>query len=578
MRPNTAIEDMIGGGASNNWVVSGARTRSGKPLLANDPHLRLSAPSTWYLAHLALQRPGAGPINVVGATLAGVPLIVLGRGDTVAWGFTNTGPDVQDIFIEKINPDDPKLYLTPDGWRPFATEPMAITVRDSGVRTVQRRSTRHGPVLPGSYRNIEGMLGPGHVAALQWTALTDDDTTIAAGVFDPDIRGVHDYMQRMRQYVVPMQSMVLADADGNIGMIAPGRVPVRDPANKVAGRAPVPGWDAVYDWKGYLKFEDLPRMENPPAGAIGTANARIVGPDYPFHLTYDWDVGYRQERIKQLVLDRDGHDVASMRAAQADVLSLAAVRLKPLMIAAARRAGGVDSAVLDNLERWDATMRGDIAEPLIFMAWERATVQAIYRDDLGGMFERYFGTRALALTRLLEGRATSRDWCDDRTTPARETCDAVIAGALRAALGDLAKRYGTDRARWRWGPHTSPSASTARSGWCPASPPFSTSRCRAPAVPTRLTEAWWNTRRSRRSPAAAARAIGPSTTSPTSSARSTCRPPGSRATRSRPSTAPSSSAGPKWTTSRSPPGVRPSPRARLAPGRSRRSRSTPREL
>ena len=448
---NTAIEDMIGGGASNNWVVSGARTRSGKPLLANDPHLRLSAPSTWYLAHLALQRPDAGPINVVGATLAGVPLIVLGRGDTVAWGFTNTGPDVQDIFIEKINPDDPELYLTPDGWRPFATEPMAITVRDAGVRTVQRRSTRHGPVLPGSYRNIEGMLGPGHVAALQWTALTDDDTTIAAGVFDPGIRGVHDYMQRMRQYVVPMQSMVLADADGNIGMIAPGRVPVRDPANKVAGRAPVPGWDAVYDWKGYLKFEDLPRVENPPAGAIGTANARIVGPDYPYHLTYDWDVGYRQERIKQFVLDRDGHDVASMRAAQADVLSLAAVRLKPLMIAAARRAGGVDGAVLDNLERWDATMRGNIAEPLIFMAWERATVQAVYRDDLGGMFERYFGTRALALTRLLEGRATSRDWCDDRTTPARETCDTVIAGALRAALGDLAKRYGTDRARWRWG-------------------------------------------------------------------------------------------------------------------------------
>ena len=119
------------------------------------------------------------------------------------------------------------------------------------------------------------------MAALQWTALSDDDTTIAAGVFDPGIRGIRDYMDRMRQYVVPMQSMVLADADGNIGMIAPGRVPVRDPANKVAGRAPVPGWDATYDWKGYLKFEDLPRVENPPSGAIGTANARIVGPTTP---------------------------------------------------------------------------------------------------------------------------------------------------------------------------------------------------------------------------------------------------------------------------------------------------------
>jgi penicillin G amidase len=245
--------------------------------------------------------------------------------------------------------------------------------------------------------------------------------------------------------------MVLADADGNIGMIAPGRVPVRDPANRVAGRAPVPGWDATYDWKGYLKFEDLPRIENPPAGAIGTANARIVGPDYPYHLTYDWDTDYRQQRIKELVLDRGGHDVASMRAAQADVLSLGFARLKPLMIAAARRAGASDQAMLDRLERWDATMRADLSEPLIFMAWERETVRAIYRDDLGSAFGRFFSTRALALTRLLEGRATSRDWCDDRATPVRETCESVIAGALQAAMADLDKRYGSDRARWRWG-------------------------------------------------------------------------------------------------------------------------------
>ena len=446
------IDDLIGGGASNNWVVSGARTRSGKPLLANDPHLRLSAPSTWYLAHLALEGPGAATINVVGATLAGVPLVVLGRSDTLAWGFTNTGPDVQDVFIEKINLDDPKLYLAPDGWRPFVTEPMAIAVKGAGVRTVERRRTRHGPVLPGAYRNIEGLLGPGHVAALQWTALTDDDTTIAAGVFDPGIRGIRDYMDRMRQYVVPMQSMVLADAGGNIGMIAPGRVPVRDPANKVAGRAPVPGWDATYDWKGYLKFEDLPRLENPPSGAIGTANARIVGPHYPYHLTYDWDVEYRLQRIKALVLDRGDHDVPSMRAAQADVLSGGFARLKPLMIAAARRAGGADQVVLDRLERWDATMRADIAEPLIFMAWERETVRSIYRDDLGSAFERFFATRALALTRLLEGRSTSRDWCDDRATPARETCDGVIAGALKTAMTELDKRYGSDRTQWLWGP------------------------------------------------------------------------------------------------------------------------------
>jgi penicillin G amidase len=441
----------IGTGASNNWVVSGARTRSGKPLLANDPHLRLEAPAIWYLAHLALEQPGADTANAAGASLPGVPLIVLGRGDHIAWGFTNTGADVEDIFIEKVDPNNPRRYLTPEGWLPFSVEEMAITVKGAGVRTVERRRTRHGPVLPGFYRNLEGLLAPNHVAALRWTALSDDDTTLAAGLFDPAMKSVPDYMERMRLFVVPMQSMVLADTSGRIGLIAPGRVPVRDPANQVAGRAPVPGWDAAYDWKGYLKFEDLPREDSPNVGAIGTANARMVDADYPHLLTFDWDPPFRQQRIKQLVFDADKHDLASMRAAQTDVLSLAAAKLQPLMIAAARSTGSVDPAVLDRLTVWDATMRADRPEPLIFTAWVREAVKAIYLDDLGDAFPRYFDDRATALIRLLEGRATGRDWCDDRTTPEHETCGAVLAAALNRALGELAARYGADRSKWRWG-------------------------------------------------------------------------------------------------------------------------------
>jgi penicillin G amidase len=445
------VDEAIGTGASNNWVVSGARTRSGKPLLANDPHLRLEAPAVWYLVHLALELPAGSTANAVGASLSGVPLIVLGRGDNVAWGFTNTGPDVEDIFIEKMNPDNPREYLTPEGWLPFSVEEMTIAVKNAGVRKVERRRTRHGPVLPGFYRNLEGVLAANHVAALRWTALTDDDTTLAAGLFDPAVKSVADYMERMRLYVVPMQSMVLADTAGRIGMIAPGRVPVRDPANKVAGRAPVPGWDATYDWKGYLKFDSLPREDNPNVGAIGTANARMVDPDYPHLLTYDWDPPFRQQRIKQVIFDADKHDMASMRAAQTDVLSLAIVKLQPLMIAAAQAGGSVEHGVLDQLTVWDGTMGADRPEPLIFTAWMREAVRAIYRDDLGEAFERYFNYRAVALIRLLEGRATSRDWCDDRTTPGRESCGAVLAGALNQALRELQLRYGSDRSRWRWG-------------------------------------------------------------------------------------------------------------------------------
>ena len=444
------VDEIMGTGASNNWVVSGARTHSGKPLLANDPHLRLTAPSIWHLVHLALERPGEALINMAGAGLAGMPLVVLGRTDTLAWGFTNTGADVQDIFIEKINPDNRGQYLTPEGWRAFETTQMSIVVKGSGVRNVERRRTRHGPVLPGFYRNLDGMLGDGYVAALQWTALSDDDTSMAAGMLDNNPQGVAGYVERMRQYVVPMQSMAVADAAGHIGLIAPGRVPVRDPANKIAGRMPVPGWDATYDWKGYLKFEELPLFIDPPEGAMGTANARIVPPSYPHLLTYDWDAPFRQQRIGELILERGDHDVGSMRAAQNDNYSPAAARLCALMIVAAQAASSVDDAVLDQLTTWDAVMRGDAPEPLIFTAWLRESVRAIYSDDLGPAFARFFDTRAEAMIRLLEGRTTGRDWCDDRSTPEREKCGDILARALGVALADLEKRYGKDRSKWRW--------------------------------------------------------------------------------------------------------------------------------
>lgn len=446
------VDALLGEGASNNWVVSGSRTRSGKPLLANDPHLRLSAPGIWYLAHLGVQPDGGRASNAVGASLPGVPSIVIGRTDHVAWGFTNTGPDVQDIFIEKINLDNPREYLTPDGWRPFEVQQVTVNVKGAAPHVFERRRTRHGPVLPGFFRGIEGLLAPGHVGALAWTALSDDDTTITAGLVTDNTRTVDDFFAQMQPYLVPMQSMVVADTSGGIGMIAPGRVPVRDPNNLVAGRAPVPGWDATYDWKGYLDFSALPQVKNPAVGAIGTANARIVPPSYPHLLTYDWDAPFRQQRVNELVVDaKDKHDVDSMRAAQADVLSPAVRRLQTLMIATAQAGAGVDNGVLDQLTAWDGRQVPGAVEPLIFAAWQREAVRGIFADDLGGAFERYFDGRAAALIRVLEGRALGRDWCDDKHTPQKESCAQVLADALARALKDLEVRYGPDRTTWTWG-------------------------------------------------------------------------------------------------------------------------------
>lgn len=444
-------ETFMSGGASNNWVVSGARTQSGKPLLANDPHLRLSAPSIWYLAHCALSQPGEKPLNLVGASLPGTPLIVLGRSDAIAWGFTTTVADVQDLYIEKVNPDNPTEYLTPQGWQRFQTSKMEIHVRGDATRFIERRLTRHGPVLPDSYGNLGAMLHKGYVAALQWTAFSDDDTTISAGIFHPRVRTVADYIETMRAYVVPMQNMVVADTSGHIGFIAPGRVPVRAKSNAVAGRAPVPGWNADYDWERYLHFEELPRVEDPPEGAIGTANTRIVGADYAHHLTHDWEAPFRQQRLAELVLDRGDHDLDSMRTAQLDVRSLAFARLKPLMIERAKTAGGADTSILARLEAWNAELRADTAEPLIFMAWVRETIKGIWSDDLGPAFDRFFDSQATALIRLLEGRANSRDWCDNQATAEPVSCGKVIVDALGSALADLEQRYGKNRSQWTWG-------------------------------------------------------------------------------------------------------------------------------
>lgn len=446
-----ALDALFEAGASNSWVIAGSRTASGKPLLANDPHLRLSAPSLWYLAHLALDGTERNAINLAGASLPGTPVVVLGRSDSLAWGFTNAEADVQDIFIERINPDNPAEYQTPTGWQRFDVEVMEIRVAGSQTRFVERRRTRHGPVLPAGFRNLGQILAPGYVAALQWTALTDDDTTITTGLLDASIRTVGDYLEHARPYVVPMQSIVVADTHGNIAMIAPGRLPIRHPDNRIAGRAPVPGWDATYDWQGFVPFEELPSIVNPAQGAIGTANARIVGDGYPHIVTHDWDADYRAHRIRDLVTSKSGHDMETMQAAQLDVFSPAFAELAPLMIAAARPAAPQHLDVLDRLARWDAEMRADAAEPLIFMAWLRESVRAIYGEDLGLAFAQFFGPRAKTMIRLLKGEAGTRDWCDDRRTGGRESCADVLASSLRRALRELEAQFGRDRTQWSWG-------------------------------------------------------------------------------------------------------------------------------
>ena len=428
---------------SNNWVVSGERSASGKPLLANDPHLGLTAPPVWYFAQMSV--PG---MNVIGSTLPGVPGVILGRNDRIAWGFTNTGPDVQDLYIEKL--DAAGGYLTPEGPRPFQVIEETIRVKGAEPEKLQIRISRHGPVISDVTRAALDAVPRGHVIAFAWTALADDDRTMQASLKFARAREWDGFLAAARDFQSPQQNIVYADVEGNIGFVAAGRVPHRKPGNDLKGMAPAPGWQAKYDWAGYIPFEQLPRSFNPPGGAIVTANHRITPPGYPHFISSDWQPPFRADRIQQLLDAAPKHSVQSFARIQADVVSLAMRDLLPKLLATRPRSEEARKA-LALLAKWDGAMAVDRAEPLIAWAWWRELARAIYADELGEAFRANWLARAVFIGNVLSGDATLARWCDDVRTPAVETCEEVLAVSLDAALADLARRHGSDQARWRWG-------------------------------------------------------------------------------------------------------------------------------
>lgn len=449
---SVAPPSLIEGMGSNNWVVSGARSETGKPLLANDPHLGLSAPALWYFAHLSA--PG---LNVIGATLPGIPGVVLGRNDRIAWGFTNTAPDVQDLYIEQVNPDNPRQYRTPDGWAEFATRTEIIRVKGQPDITLEVRESRHGPVITGALPLMAKapLDAKKHVVSFAWTALREDDMTLQAGVKFNRARNWQEFLDAARDFGSPQQSMVYADVDGNIGFVAPGRVPVRGADNDLKGLAPAPGWDARYDWKGFIPFEALPQALNPSSHKFMTANHKIVADGYPHFLTSEWSLPYRANRITAMLDAAPRHSLDSFAAMQKDTLSLAAVELLPLLRATVPESER-GKKVLQLLASWQGEMAADRVEPLLFTAWVRMISRRMFEDELGPeLFRDYWEQRnthqpTVNVLRNLNGEAR---WCADTAekSDAAQTCARLLARSLEDALSDLEQRYGGDMSSWRWG-------------------------------------------------------------------------------------------------------------------------------
>ena len=433
-------------GASNNWVIDGARTESGKPLLANDPHLGLSAPSLWYLAHLHEKEKDR---HLIGATLVGLPVMVLGHNRDVAWGFTNVGADIQDIYLEQRDPANPARYLAPGGWQDFKQTPEEIIVKGSDPVTFIREESRHGPILPEFYRQLGRLVGPGFAPALAWQVLADRDRTLNLANSLWDVKTIEAYKQAMRDFSGPSQAMVVADQSGSIGMIAPGQTPQRARDNLIRGRAPNPGWMNSYDWTGVIAFDELPSIADPEEKAIATANVRITPDKAAYHLTHDWEEPWRMQRLQELILKRSAkHSPRSSAAAQMDSYSAAYLSLRDKMLEMV--AGRIDPALETRLRDWGGTMAKTAPEPLIMTAWHRHALDRLLRDDLGDIFPDYWQPRVLTGLRLLEEK-TARNWCDDRRTAGEENCSDQLVAALDAALLDLEARYGSSWQDWQWG-------------------------------------------------------------------------------------------------------------------------------
>jgi penicillin amidase len=426
--------------ASNEWVLSGAHTVSGKPLLANDPHLGLSFPGTWYLARLV----GPG-FDIRGASSPGSPAIVLGHNATIGWGFTTTNLDSQDLFVERVDPTDPNRYITPDGARPFGVREETITVLWGEPVRLRLRETRHGAVIDDFIRKPDDIAQSGHVLALQATALDSQDTTAEAMIRLGLAQNWDDFLAAARKVVSPMQNIIYADTSGNIGLVAPARVPIR---RKGDGSMPSPGWTGEYDWAGFVPFDELPRIYNPASGIIVNANARLVPDDYRHFISRDWASPYRQRRANALLREVERHPVYGMIAIQADTLSPDAAEILPVLLKTAPRNPRA-TKVVELMSRWNHFMLAGRAEPLIYTAWLFELRRGLLADKLGAdLYVDLATPDAPIILRILRDRP---QWCDDRSTKPTETCDDAIAAALDRALDGIAARQGPDMANWQWG-------------------------------------------------------------------------------------------------------------------------------
>ena len=441
-------------GASNAWAALPGRSATRGTLLANDPHLELTAPSIWYLARLELSTGG-----VIGGTIPGLPLVLVGRSAKLGWGLTSSNLDDTDVFIEKLNPLDPSEYKTPQGYKPFVKKQSIVRIKDKSPVTLEMFWTENGPVLPGSHANLETVTPAGHVTSVAWTLLSSQDTSIEAGFDLMAAQSVQEGLVASRTFVAPSQILTLADSK-QIAMRTIGALPKRDPRHQSKGRLPSAGWLAQNRWQGVFDPSVNPVFLNPASGVLGHTNNKYTDRSFPEHISFDWGDSQRVQRMTRLLQTREAHTRDSFIEAQLDSVSPTARTLLALIggelwyqsqsVPTDSPAGRRQTA-LDLLANWNGEMNEHLPEPLIYAAWLRALHKRLIVDELGPLHEAFTHAEPLFIERVFRDVAGAGIWCDVAQSRRQESCAEMSRLALDDALAELVATYGSEITALRWG-------------------------------------------------------------------------------------------------------------------------------
>lgn len=441
-------------GASNAWAAAPERSAAGGSLLANDPHLQFTAPTLWYLARLEFASGG-----VIGATIPGVPAILIGRSEALGWGLTSSYLDDQDVVMERINPDNPEQYDSGAGWKNFTSRRSIITVKDSDPVTITLRWSEAGPVLPGSHYNLATVTPAGHVAALEWTGLSANDTSMTAAIRLMKSRSIAEAIEAGRLYIAPSQNLMLADRDA-VAFQLIGAVPNRNPAHETMGRMPSPGDKLQNRWDGMQDYAQNLRVLNPTSGLLGNTNNKTTDAPFPDNISFTWGDTHRIQRWLTLMKTREVHTRESFIEAQLDTVSPVARAVLPLIggdlwFTGTPSPSGTPERLreqaLELLAEWNGEMNEHLPEPLIYAEWLRTLQDRLIRDELGPLASEFSHPDPVFIERVFRNTDGAEKWCDVIQSAAIETCPAIARIALDEALLRLSERYGRSIETWRWG-------------------------------------------------------------------------------------------------------------------------------